>query len=68
MTAANFARLDVAALKYRDSSPRCCKRAKLLFSVRGRIRKKTLRMIGGRMCLPIHVPADKREAATAVVL
>jgi hypothetical protein len=23
--------------------------------------------IGGRMCLPIHAPADKREAATAVV-
>ena len=25
-------------------------------------------MIGGRMCLPIHAPADKREAATTVVL
>jgi hypothetical protein len=56
------------ALKYRDSSPRCCKRAKLLFSVRGHTRKKTLQTIGGRMCLPIHAPADNREAATAVVL
>ena len=30
-----------AALKYRDSSPRCCERAKLLLSVRGRTRKRT---------------------------
>ena len=56
------------ALKYRDWSPRCCKRAKPLFSVRGHIRKKALPMIGGRMCWRTPVPADKREAATAVVL
>ena len=43
MTAANFAGSTSAALKYRNSSPRCCKRAKLLFSVRGRTRKRTPR-------------------------
>jgi hypothetical protein len=68
MTSANFARLDLAALKYRALSSRCCKRAELLLSVRGRTHKKILQIIGGRMCLPIHAPADKREAATAVVL
>jgi len=39
-----------------------------LFSVRGHTRKKTLQMIGGRMCWRTPEPADQREAATAVVL
>jgi hypothetical protein len=68
MTAANFARLDVARPEVSRLVTAMCKRAKLLFSVRGHIRKKTLRMIGGRMCWRTPVPADQREAATAVVL
>ena len=69
MTAANFARLDVnrpeisrlmiAMLQARHAVAQrlVVSSARILF---GRI--------GGPMCLPIHAPADKREAAIAVVL
>ena len=67
MTAANFARLDVSRPEVSQLVTAMLQSAKLLFGVRARTRKRTLPMIGGRMCLPIHAPADKREAATAVV-
>jgi hypothetical protein len=38
-------------------------RAKLLLSVRSRTRKRTLPRSVGGCALPIHAPADKREAS-----
>jgi hypothetical protein len=68
MTAANFARLDVARPEVSRLVTAMLQARQAVFSVRGHIRKKTLPMIGGRMCWRTPVPADKREAATAVVL
>ena len=68
MTAANFARLDVAR-------PEVSRLVTAMLQARQAVVQRSWShpqedspMIGGRMCLPIHAPADKREAATTVVL
>ena len=68
MTAANFARLDI-------SRPEVSRLVTAMLQARQAVvqrswshPQRTLPMTGGRMCLPIHVPADKHEAATAVAL
>ena len=68
MTAANFARLDV-------TRPEVSRLVTAMLQARQAVVRRSWShpqedslMIGGRMCLPIPVPADQREAATAVVL
>ena len=68
MSAANFARLDV-------NRPEVSQLVTAMLQARHAVVQRSWshpqedsRKIGGQMCLPIHAPADKREAAIAGVL
>ena len=68
MTAANFARLDVSRPEVSQLVTAMLQAHQAVAQRSWSHPQETLQMIGGRMCLPIHAPADQREAATAVVL
>ena len=68
MTAANFARLDVSRPEVSQLVTAMLQARQAVVQRSWSHPQETLPMIGGRMCLRTHVPADKREAATAVVL